>query len=215
MPVFSQHRFPGLWKAFQYTIGGTIDKRNLCLQHYNGEKTILEIGCSLGNISKAFVGLPDIHFTGLDIDPIVIDHARKHFRQKNNFKFVCQDLRDFAKKKKDQYDYIIFAGMCHHVEDQECFELLTIASETLLKRTGKLIVVEPLIPRPDDSWLVHYYLRLEQGLFLRRGRKLEDLLLQVKCLQIKDKQEILIGATPLHSPVCARFGLYHLALQTP
>jgi SAM-dependent methyltransferase len=208
----SQHRFPRLWSLFQYVIGGTVDKRHLCLKHYNEEESILEVGCSLGNISKVFVGLPEIAFTGLDIDPVVIDYAQKHFPNTDNYTFVCQDLRIFAEETDNTYDYILFAGMCHHVGDQECLELLNVAANTLLNENGKLIVVDPLIPRDLDSKFVHSFFKLEQGSFVRTGPQLEGLLDKVNSVQIKEKNEYMIGASPVHWPVCARFGVYRLGL---
>jgi len=206
----SQHRFPGLWNFFQYVIGGTVDKRRLCLKHYAGESAILEVGCSLGNISKAFTALPNIEFTGVDIDPVVIEYAQKAFSHTSNFKFVCEDLRSFSEKKDTLYDYILFAGICHHIEDIECVELLNVASRSLLQKGGKLVVVDPLLPLPEDSGFVHSFLKLEQGKFLRTGQQLEDIVKETEEVRLVDKHEYLIGASPLHRPVCARFGVYCL-----
>ncbi len=209
MPFLSQHRFPRLWNAFQYTIGGTIDKRLLCLKHYRGEKRILEVGCSLGNISKAFSNLPDIRFTGVDIDPVVIGYARKRFRTKTTFEFLCQDLLTLIKSNK-RYNYILLAGVCHHVNNQECRELLTVASDILVEHHGSLIVVDPLIPKTEDSWFVHRYLKLEQGHYMRTGNQMLEILQKIEQMRITDKEEYLIGASPFHWPVCARFGVYRL-----
>lgn len=205
----SQHRFPRLWNAFQYTVGGTIDKQRLCLKHYQGEKRILEVGCSLGNISKAFVGLPDIRFTGVDIDPVVIGYAKKRFRKEAAFEFICQDLRILAEEKK-RYDYILLAGVCHHVDNHGCRELLTVASDILVKDGGSLVVVDPLVPKAEDSWFVHRFFKLEQSHYLRSGDQLMELLQKIEGMRINDKEEYLIGASPFHWPVCARFGVYRL-----
>lgn len=210
MVFLSQHRFPTLWNAFQYTVGGTIDKRLLCLKHYRGEKRILEVGCSLGNISKAFVGFPDIRFTGVDIDPVVIDYAKKRFRAKPAFEFICRDLQILADEKQERYDYILLAGVCHHVDDQQCRELVTAASALLVKDGGSMVVVDPLIPKPEDSWFVHRFFTLEQGQHLRTEKQLIELLQGVEGLRIADREECLIGASPFHWPICARFGVYRL-----
>lgn len=210
MPFLSQHRFPRLWNAFQYTIGGTIDKRRLCLKHYRGEKRILEVGCSLGNISKAFVDFSDVRFTGVDIDQVVIDYARKRFRTKSTVEFICQDLQIMAGETTDRYDYILLAGVCHHVDNQELNTLVKAASDLLVKEGGSLVVVDPLIPNVEDSWFVHCFLTLEQGQYLRSGNKLLELLYEIEGMRIEDQEECLIGASPFHWPVCARFGVYRL-----
>lgn len=209
MPFLSQNRFPWLWNIFQYTVGGTIDKRRLCLKHYQGEKRILEVGCSLGNISKAFTRFPGISFTGLDIDPVVIALARKHFRHAAGFNFVCQDLRELA-ETAEYYDYIFFSGVCHHIDRQECHELLSVASKILAKADGHLVVVDPLLPQSKDPWLVRKYIRLEQGQYLRSDKQMINLLQDIDGVRLIEKNQYLIGASPLHLPICARFGVYLL-----
>ena len=209
MSFLSQSHFPMFWNAFQYMVGGTVDKRSLCLKHYQRQNRILEVGCSLGNISRAFVGLPDIEFTGVDIDPVVIDYARKRFRKETAFEFVCIDLEELVESGR-LYDYILFAGILHHVDNQKCHSLLNSAAKILDKGTGRLVVVEPLIPSVGDSWFVHKYLMLEKGRYLRTGDKLSQLLQQVPGLEVKEKEEHLINACPFHWPVCARFGVYLL-----
>jgi hypothetical protein len=41
---------------FQFSIGGTVAKRNLVLQYYSNRKRILEAGCYRGNIAAASPG---------------------------------------------------------------------------------------------------------------------------------------------------------------
>jgi 2-polyprenyl-3-methyl-5-hydroxy-6-metoxy-1,4-benzoquinol methylase len=77
MPFLSQHNFPILWEFLQYWIGGTTDKRRLCLRKYNGQKRVLEVGCSVGNIAKAFQSFAEISYTGIDIDSTAIRRAQK------------------------------------------------------------------------------------------------------------------------------------------
>ena len=57
MPWLTQTRFSRLWNCFQWTIGGTVDKRRLCLKYYGGQERILEVGCSTGWPKCARFGL--------------------------------------------------------------------------------------------------------------------------------------------------------------
>jgi cyclopropane fatty-acyl-phospholipid synthase-like methyltransferase len=149
MPFLTQSRFPTLWKIFQFLIGGTIDKRKLCILKYQGQQQILEVGCSLGNIATVFQNIPGIHYTGIDIDPVVIRYAQKDFSNYPNFRFLCEDLRDFS-DRAGVFDYILFAGIIHHIEDALCKSLLS-AAQKLMSEKGSLIVVDPLIPEPEDN----------------------------------------------------------------
>jgi hypothetical protein len=54
MSFLSQSNFPRLWLLFQYLVGGTADKRRLAAMYYKGQKKVLEIGCSVGNVSQIF-----------------------------------------------------------------------------------------------------------------------------------------------------------------
>ena len=208
MALLTQSRFPGLWRLFQYWIGGTVDKRSLCLLEYNGQERVLEVGCSLGNIARAFLKLDHVEYTGIDIDPVVIEYARRSFASRKNFTFVCEDLREFSKREAE-FGYVLFAGVGHHLDDEMCQSLLASARRMLEPR-GRLVVVDPLLPRDEDSWFLHKFMRLEQGRYLRTGAALRDLLEGVPGLALHGAQEHLIGSSPFHRPTCARIGVYTL-----
>ena len=212
MPFLTQHNFPTLWKVFQYVIGGTIDKRTLCELKYRGQKQILEIGCSLGNIAKVFQKFPDIYYTGIDIDPVVIRYAQKDFGLYPNYRFVCQDFRDFAKNSNQQFDYILFAGILHHIDDGMCQRLLA-AARPIMQNNGTLVVVDPLTPVPEDNCFIKWFLNLEQGKFVRRELEMSMLLRNVPGFQLREAEVHYVGATPFSVPNCARFGVYVLSKQ--
>lgn len=75
----NQSNTPRLWLFFQRLIGGRKDKQTLALSAWDGQRNILEIGCSVGNIANAFRTLPNIHYTGIDIDEKVIDVTKSRF----------------------------------------------------------------------------------------------------------------------------------------
>jgi len=56
MNPISQWAMPRAFELFQFSIGGTVAKRNLVLQYYSNQKRNLEAGCSVGNIAAAFPG---------------------------------------------------------------------------------------------------------------------------------------------------------------
>tara|TARA_R110002096_G_scaffold15071_6_gene53170 strand:- start:6144 stop:6779 length:636 start_codon:yes stop_codon:yes gene_type:complete len=208
MAFLSQNRFPSLWKFFQFWIGGTVDKRELCTREYDGHSSTLEVGCSLGNISSAFLKYEGIEFTGIDIDPVVIDYANREFASQTNFTFICEDL-EAPSTLSGEHGYVLFAGICHHVDDLHCTRLLQ-AARGFTKSDGILVVVDPLLPREDDPWFVRQFIRLEQGDYMRTGRELVSLLSHVEGFELKFSEEVLVGCSPFHVPSCARFGLYKL-----
>ena len=207
MPFISQNKFPRCWSLFQFWMGGTVDKRKLCRLHYKGERRILEVGCASGNTSRTFMNQHGIQFTGLDIDPVALELARKQFASYPNFVFKCQDVPTLLAEKNGQFDYILFSGVCHHIDDQSLLAQLSAAAQ-LLDSNGSLVVVDPLIPYPQDAWFIHLFFRLEQGHYLRSARDLATLIEHAQNLTVCDGDEYLISATPFGFPVCARFGVY-------
>jgi cyclopropane fatty-acyl-phospholipid synthase-like methyltransferase len=208
MPFFTQQRFPSLWRLFQSLVGGTADKRALCLKWFSGQRNILEIGCSVGNMTPAFLSLPGISYTGIDVDSGAIANAQHTFASQANCRFLCEDLREFA-ESGERFDYITFAGICHHVDDELCLQLLAAACR-MLTEDGIVVVVDPLLPTPSDPWLVRQFYRLDQGEHLRHGDQLERLLNRAAPLRLVNSQTSYVAATPLGFPRTARFGVYLL-----
>ena len=207
MAFFTQHRFPKLFDFFQIWAGGTHDKRKLALLKYQNQKRILEVGCSIGNIAHAFRHIPDIKYTGIDIDPVAIRYAQKIFGHMHNFHFICQDLKEFQ-LTEEPFDFILFAGVCHHISDEEC-QLLLQTAKRLLAEDGQLIVIDILQPEPQDSWLLHQYIKIDQGEYIRSDAKLRSLIQTTS--DLVEVEIHYIGASPFSIPICARFGIYTLA----
>ena len=109
MSFLTQHRFPLLWDLFQTAVGGTHDKRRLCLNGVQGCETILEVGCATGNIAVVFRQLSQLQYTGIDIDERAVAFAQRRFRNDPRFQFVAGDLR-LAFDLSTTFDCILFLG---------------------------------------------------------------------------------------------------------
>jgi ubiquinone/menaquinone biosynthesis C-methylase UbiE len=205
MPFLTQSRFPRLWLLMQNTIGGTPSKQALAVEHYRGQKRVLEIGCSVGNISSAFRGYPDVEFTGIDIDPHAIDLAKRRFRDFPNFSFSLLSLEELARQGK-KFDYVLFAAMLHHVSDDDGLLLLRDAVKCTASG-GKLVIFEPEKLKPSDDWFLRFFCaNFEQGVFLRFR---EDLLRLVERAGIKlhTVEDRRLGPGIVKRPFLARFNL--------
>ena len=213
MIVLNQHQMPSPWKLFQLLVGGTIDKRRLCLTHYRNQSRVLEVGCSVGNIAKAFLRFPIHCYVGVDIDPVVIRHAQRAFAFHSNFKFICQPLSDMVRESRLCYDYILFAGVCHHVDDLTCIQMLQDAMRCL-SNGGIVVIVDPLWPRDDDNWFIRRFIYLDLGQFIRNDESMLAMLAQVQGLGVVSTTIKYVGATPLSVPKCTRFGVYLLERET-
>jgi 2-polyprenyl-3-methyl-5-hydroxy-6-metoxy-1,4-benzoquinol methylase len=205
MPFFEQSRFPRLWLLMQNAIGGRDCKQALALEHYQGEKRVLEIGCSVGNISSAFCAFPEIEFVGIDIDRNAINLAKRRFRSYPNFDFSVTALDEFARQGR-KFDYVLFAAMLHHVSDEVALRLLQDAVKCTAPG-GRLIICEPEALKPSDSKFMHFfYSKFEQGKFLRVRSDLIDLVERAG-ITVKTAQDRMISPGIVRRPHSARFNL--------
>lgn len=203
MPLLSQSKFPRLWLLMQNTIGGNASKKELALRHYRDERRILEIGCSVGNIADAFLFKPVVNYLGIDIDDAALEVARRRFQRYRNFTFRNVSLSDLAKTGAT-FDYVMFAGILHHVGDAEGTALLADALK-LVSPSGRLIISEPEALNDRDNRLFRLFYKLEQGQFLRSRQALERLVLESGAA-IDHAEDHLVSPGIIKTPV-ARFNL--------
>lgn len=208
MALLTQTNFPRLWDWFQFWIGGSIDKRSFCRMDIKGSERILEVGCSTGNVAEAFKSLPQIDYVGLDIDEVVLKRARTKFRNYKNFQFTSTPFLDYQAGSQ-LFDIVLFAGMAHHIDDNT-FKAFLKHSASILKKGGRVVVVDPLLPEPQDPGVFSSYSRLERGKYVRSGDQMLKLLRAQSDLELTKTEALFMGATPWSRPKVLRFGRYQL-----
>ena len=114
-------------------IGCNASKQALATEYYCGQKRVLEIGCSVGNVSAAFRAFPEVAFTGMDIDKDAIAQAKRRFRKYPNFNFSLSSLEELS-LRGETFDYVLFAGMLHHVDDNTGLQLLRDVVKCIAER---------------------------------------------------------------------------------
>lgn len=119
--------------------------------------------------------------------------------------FAAGDIRD-AGALEGEYDYVLLAGICHHMTEDDCRAALA-SSAGYVRRGGTLAVVDPVLPAPSDPPLYRRFLRLEQGRHVRSAEDLARLVREVPGLSVVEERSIAVGATPLSIPKCARFAV--------
>ena len=50
---------------------------------FQDNKKIIEVGCSVGNISDVFEQFKNVEYLGIDLDKNAIKYAKKYFAKKN------------------------------------------------------------------------------------------------------------------------------------
>jgi 2-polyprenyl-3-methyl-5-hydroxy-6-metoxy-1,4-benzoquinol methylase len=186
---------------FQRWIGGSKDKQSIALSCYAGQKAILEIGCSVGNIADAFRALPDISYTGIDIDGKAIGVARRRFPGAA-FRFLEESVQEHCQGGA-RYDYILVAGMLHHVDDAMAVDILR-ATQSLSLPGSIIVVYDPDTLTLADPAYMHWFYKLEQGKFLRSHAETEALIRSAG-LRIRDKRLVPLRPGLPGLPAVARF----------
>lgn len=205
MPLFTQSRFPRLWLLMQKAIGGNADKQRLAVEHYRGQARVLEIGCSVGNVSAAFLRFPGLSFTGLDIDSDALALARQRFHDADNFRFVQGSLNELA-QGDERFDYVLFAGILHHVDDTTGEGLLRDAMHCT-EAGGTVVIYEPEALNAGDGWFLRLFNALfEQGVHLRSRPELEALAKRAG-MEIERVEDRMISPGIVRRPYVARFNL--------
>lgn len=198
---------PLTFDVYQFWAGETVAKRKLVIQHYKNQERILEVGCSTGNIASAFLN-KDVQYVGLDIDRATIRYAQHKFRHRSNFKFIHADLRDY--KFDNPFDYIVFSGVLHHMDDVTA-KCNIMFSKSLLRENGSIIVSDPLLPRKSDPYLIRLYGKIERGQFVREAIHLQHLIQELDGLTIISRHIHPASPFPIFTkPVVSYFAVYVL-----
>lgn len=100
------------------------------------ESLILEVGSGLGYYSYALYKDGFINVLGLDISENAVENAKQIY----GINYICEDVKDYAKRNIGVYDVIIMTEVIEHIENPLSFlESLSL----LLKESGKIILTTP------------------------------------------------------------------------
>ena len=112
---------------------------------------IFELGCGYGlNLETWAKKYKNISFTGIDIDPIAIAHAKELIQQNNwnnRFKILEIDIDKFANSFKEQFDLILLNQVLHEMNIDENYRRDVFKNlYSLLKDDGILLIGESMVP---------------------------------------------------------------------
>lgn len=191
----TQERFPRLWLLFQYIFGATRAKRRLALQFLDNHKSVLEIGCSVGLVSEAFADKDELHYLGIDIDEGAIEFAKSRLDHLTNLRFEAVDIQVLSERGQ-QFEYVLFANILHHTDDELSVKLLKQASK-LVSPNGIMVLMEPDMLRPTDGFLIQQLYKLERGQFRRSPDGYKNLIKAagLECLEILS-EDVSIDTLP-------------------
>lgn len=206
MPFLDQNRFPRLWLLMQMTIGGNKSKQAFAVKWYKGQSKALEIGCSVGNVSSVFARQPKIAFLGIDIDAKAVGVAKRRFRRSPNLRFDHCELAKVVESGQ-QFDYILFAGILHHVSDTVAIQMLKDVRRCAAPGAG-IVIYDPESPRPEDSLVIRWFMRtFENGRHVRTEEEYRRLIHNAG-LRIQAAEKQMVSPGIVRRPYVSTFCLF-------
>ena len=118
---------------------------------------VLDIGCGPGSNTGFF---KSCDYTGIDINPRHIKDAQKRYPDKT---FYVQDAGNLDMAAA--FDLIIVNSLIHHLSDEVAIKMFAQLIP-LLKKTGKVVISEPLVPVKNE-FFQRQMQRLDGGKFFR------------------------------------------------
>lgn len=157
---------PLVYKIIQKVMSGTSLRANI-VRNYIKKKNvkILDIGCGPAEILE---NISDCEYYGYDIDSRSIRYARKKYAKKN-YHFYNKKFDKNEIKKLPTFDYIIFFGILHHLEEKEIFTLLTLCKKKM-KRDCKLLTEDPILVN-DQNIFAKYLIKNDRGKNVRKKKE--------------------------------------------
>ncbi|MFT3909389.1 MAG: class I SAM-dependent methyltransferase [Ferruginibacter sp.] len=106
--------------------------------------SVLEVGCGNGWLSAKMASIASSHVTGIDINSIELEQAKRVFKKRKNVDFIETDLRrnDLAGKK---YDVIVFAASISWFES---LENIIPRALSFLTDTGEIHILDSFFYEP-------------------------------------------------------------------
>lgn len=141
------------------------------IEAVNGSDTIIDVGCGGGWLTNVLAYHFNKSVTGLDFNPVALEHAKKISEMLNNKnEYIAENI--FTYKSDKKFDLIISMGVLHHTID--CMKALEIICD--MGKMGSKIYV---------------------GLYHKYGRKPFLEKFNSKNLKEKDKLELYKLMHPL------------------
>lgn len=153
---------PFLYTTYQKLVGGYRARKLFVQNNLNiksGDK-LLDIGCGPGDILDF---LPEVDYTGLDMDEKYIERAKKKYSHRGDF--FCQGVDDLQLNLSNNYDKVICTGVLHHLDYNQCIKLMQYAKDAL-KTNGVFISFDGVFIENQNK-IAKYFLKKDRGQFIR------------------------------------------------
>lgn len=156
-------KMPSIYSFLQNILGAGYRAEILVndyIKPFSGAK-ILDIGCGPADILDY---LPkDIHYTGFDMNPNYIEHAKRKYGDRADF--FCNKVAEVNPDLEKKYDIVLATSVLHHLNEEEATNLFKIAYYGL-KDTGYLITLDNVFI-PDQPLIAKFLISKDRGQHVR------------------------------------------------
>lgn len=130
--------------------------------------TILDVGCGSASLLPY---LADAHYTGIDLNPQNIEHAKKLYGDRG--RFLVGDVADGMPDGSGDFDLIIVSALLHHLDDAQARALFSSLAN-LLKPDGRIVTIDN-VWLPEQHFVAKLVNRLDSGLNVRTPEQYTNL----------------------------------------
>lgn len=160
---------PRVYRLFCNIIGN--EPRRVFVDRYvrplNGE-SILDVGCGVGNLLSY---LPDVNYCGLDMNGRYIMDAKKRYGDQGIF--LQEKLSKETKNNLNRFDKVLAFGILHHLDDEECRDLFSLAKEKL-NAGGRMFTLD-IYNYQNQPWYERFLVSMDRGRHVRSEEEYREL----------------------------------------
>jgi ubiquinone/menaquinone biosynthesis C-methylase UbiE len=124
-----------------------------------GER-ILDAGCGVGDMREY---LPDVDYTGIDLNPDYIEGAKRRYT--DGAQFLNASVDDLATLGFEEFDAAIIISVLHHLTDEQVSNLVT-SLPRVLKPGARLVTVDP-VWLPEQATTARVLIAMDRGRYVR------------------------------------------------
>ena len=198
--------FPKIYSGFQTLLGAEEGRDRLfreVIRATAGMK-VLDVGCGPGSL---FPYLPNVNYTGIDLNPSSIARARDLYG--NRGRFLVGDVTNRLPDDMANFDLVIVSALLHHLDDEEARRLFAALSK-LIAQHGRIVTIDN-VWLPKQNVIAKLINSLDSGLNVRAPEQYVDLVadlpLQIVTRTYRDLLRIpydhfCMSLTPLGTGTC-------------
>lgn len=154
--------FPAVYGAIGATLGAHTARIKFVdadLKPATGQR-VLDVGCGPGAL---FPYLPQVDYTGVDLNPLHIAAAQKQFGDKG--RFLTIDAASDLPGEPGSYDLVFALAILHHIDDAQARPL--VANMLRLVKDGGRVVTFDSVRLPNQNPIARLLNALDSGLNIR------------------------------------------------